>query len=183
MISFEQARRIALDQAGPTWDPDDCGEYTVAGYGYEDATAWRLVDGSRRYFIDGDDGCLLVGQGCTFVDKETGAVFFLNYLDDPAVQPPYDQSVPGPELVQDLRQFRAGFQGAGRRVREDAVAANGLQCVLLEGRVLVRGRYPGVAQQTSHARKRTNTRQPWEEPQHRNPHLVSLQNSGVHRIF
>lgn len=82
MISFEQARRIALDQVGPTWEPDDCGEYTVAGYGYEDATAWRLVDGSRRDVIDGDDGCLLVGQGCTFVDKETGAVFFLNYLDD-----------------------------------------------------------------------------------------------------
>lgn len=82
MITFEQARQIALDQIGPTWEKDDCGEYVVANYGYEDEVAWRMVDGGRRLVIDGDDDCLLIGRGCTFVDKESGELFFLTYLED-----------------------------------------------------------------------------------------------------
>lgn len=83
MISFEQARRLALDRVGPTWEPGHCGEYVVAAYGYEDATAWCLVEGGRRLVIDGDFGCEPVGRGCTLVDKQTGEVFFLTYLEDP----------------------------------------------------------------------------------------------------
>lgn len=82
MISFEETRQIAIDRVGPTWEPGDCGEYTVAPYGYEDATAWLLVDGGRRLVIDGDFDCEPVGRGCTFVDKRTGEVFFLTYLED-----------------------------------------------------------------------------------------------------
>jgi hypothetical protein len=84
MISFLQARQIALARVGPTWEQGGCGEYVVAAYGYEDATAWCLVDGGRRLVIDGDYGCEPVGRGCTFVDKESGEVFFLTYLEDPA---------------------------------------------------------------------------------------------------
>jgi hypothetical protein len=83
MITFEQARQIALSAIGPTWTTDDCGPYTVAAYGYEDAEAWCLVDGPARLVLDGDFGCESVGRGSTFVDKCTGAVFFLTYLEDP----------------------------------------------------------------------------------------------------
>lgn len=82
MITFEQARQIALARIGPTWGDDECGEYTVADYGFEDATAWVLVDGGRRLVIDGDDNCLLIGRGSTFVDKRTGKVFSRTYLED-----------------------------------------------------------------------------------------------------
>lgn len=82
MITFEQARQIALARVGPTWEPDECGEYTVAGYGFEDAAAWVLIDGGRRLVIEGDESCLLIGRGSTFVDKETGEVFSLTYLED-----------------------------------------------------------------------------------------------------
>lgn len=83
MITFEQARQIALARIGPTWGEDECGQYTVADYGYEDATAWVLVDGGARLVTDGDENCLLIGRGSTFVDKETGEVFSLAYLEDP----------------------------------------------------------------------------------------------------
>lgn len=82
MITFEQARQIALARVGPTWAQGDCGEYVVADYGYEDETAWRLVDGSRRLVIDGDYNCEPIGRGSTFVDKITGKVFFRTYLED-----------------------------------------------------------------------------------------------------
>ncbi len=83
MISFEQARQIALNTIGPIWVPDGCGDYVVAEYGYEDDFSWCLVDGPRRLIIDGDSECLPVGRGSTFVDKESGEVFSLTYLEDP----------------------------------------------------------------------------------------------------
>lgn len=83
MISFEQARAIAYGTVGPTWEVGDCGEYTVVEYGYEDDAAWRLVDGGSRIVIEEDYDCNPVGRGCTFVDKQTGAVFFLTYLEAP----------------------------------------------------------------------------------------------------
>lgn len=83
MITFEQARQIALEQIGPTWVVDQCGEYTVAEYGYEDQDSWLLVDGSSRYVIDGDEECLLIGQPCTLVDKRTGELSFPPHLEDP----------------------------------------------------------------------------------------------------
>lgn len=100
MITFEQARRIALDQVGPTWEQDECGEYTVADYGYEDAAAWVLVDGGRRLVVNGDESCLLIGRGSTCVDKETGEVFSLNYLEAPDrfdAMKPVGQHPPDPD--------------------------------------------------------------------------------------
>lgn len=82
MITFEQARKIALGRLGLTWAADDCGEYTVADYGYEDDDAWMLVDGGRRYIVDDDPECVLVGKPCTLVDKRTGELSFPAYLDD-----------------------------------------------------------------------------------------------------
>lgn len=83
MITFERARQIALDTIGPTWVADECGDYVVADYGFQDDRAWCLVDGGRRLIIDGDYSCQLVGRGSTLVDKESGEVFSLNYLEDP----------------------------------------------------------------------------------------------------
>jgi hypothetical protein len=83
MLSFEQAKAIAYDALAPTWVAGECGEYTVADYGYEDETAWLLIDGGSKLVIDGDDSCQLIGRGSTFVDKTTGEVFFLTYLEDP----------------------------------------------------------------------------------------------------
>ena len=83
MITFERARQIALDTIGPTWGTDECGEYVVADYGFQDDRAWCLVDGGRRLVIDGDYSFQLIGRGSTLVDKETGEVSFLNYLEDP----------------------------------------------------------------------------------------------------
>jgi hypothetical protein len=83
MITLEQARHIALDVIGPAWEADECGEYVVADYGYEDPLAWCLVDGGRRHVVDGDFGCELVGRGSTLVDKETGEVYSLTFLEDP----------------------------------------------------------------------------------------------------
>lgn len=83
MITFEQARQIALETIGPTWVTGECGEYVVAAYGYEDDHAWCLVDGGRRLVIDGDYSCQPIGRGSTLVDKESGEVSSLNYLEDP----------------------------------------------------------------------------------------------------
>ena len=83
MITFEHARQIALDTLGRTWASDECGEYVVADYGFEDERAWCLVDGGRRLVIDGGYSCQLMGRGSTLVDKETGEVSSMNYLEDP----------------------------------------------------------------------------------------------------
>jgi hypothetical protein len=83
MITFERARQIALDTFGPTWAADECGEYVVAEYGYEDDRAWCLVDGGSRLVVGGDYSCQLIGRGSTLVDKETGEVSSLSYLEDP----------------------------------------------------------------------------------------------------
>lgn len=83
MLSFDQARKIAYEELAPTWEVGECGEYTVADYGYEDETAWLLIDGGSRLVIDGDYSCQLIGRGSTLVDKRTGEIFSLTYLEDP----------------------------------------------------------------------------------------------------
>lgn len=83
MITFEQARQIALAKIGASWQPDECGEYTVAGYGFEDDLAWCLVDGPARLVLEQDYRCCPVGRGSTLVDKETGEITSLGYLEDP----------------------------------------------------------------------------------------------------
>jgi hypothetical protein len=83
MISFEQARAIAYKVLGSTWEVGNCGAYTVAGYGYEDDTAWLLIDGGSRLVIDQDYSCDPVGRGSTFVDKRTGEIFSLTYWEAP----------------------------------------------------------------------------------------------------
>lgn len=83
MITFERARQIALESIGPTWVTDECSEYVVAGYGFQDDRAWCLVDGGSRLVFDGDCSCQLIGRGSTLVDKRTGEVTSLNYLEDP----------------------------------------------------------------------------------------------------
>lgn len=83
MLSFEQARAAAYEALAPIWEVGECGEYTVAGYGYEDETAWLLIDGGSQLVIDGDYSCELIGRGSTFVDKRTGEIFFLTYLEAP----------------------------------------------------------------------------------------------------
>jgi hypothetical protein len=81
MLSFEEARAIAYEALAATWEIGNCGEYTVAKYGYEDDTAWLLIDGGSRLIIDGDYSCDPVGRGSTFVDKRTGEIYFLTYLE------------------------------------------------------------------------------------------------------
>jgi hypothetical protein len=83
VVTFEQARQIAFDTIGPTWVADECGDYVVGTYGFEDDRDWCLVDGGRRLVIDGDYSCQLIGRGSTLVDKETGEVTSMNYLEDP----------------------------------------------------------------------------------------------------
>lgn len=81
MINFEQARQIALHRLGPRWAADECVEYSVADYGYEDDAAWMLIDGGRRYVVDGDPDCVLVGKPCTLMIKQTGEISFPSYLE------------------------------------------------------------------------------------------------------
>ncbi|MFF2244299.1 hypothetical protein ACFVTM_08990 [Arthrobacter sp. NPDC058130] len=83
MISFEQAKATAYETLAPTWEKGNCGDYTIADYGFEDETAWLLIDGGSKLVIDGDYSCEPVGRGSTFVDKTTGEIFFLTYLEAP----------------------------------------------------------------------------------------------------
>lgn len=46
--SIEQARAIAYKMIGPDWETGSCGEYSVAEYGFEDETAWLLIDGGSK---------------------------------------------------------------------------------------------------------------------------------------
>jgi hypothetical protein len=82
-ISFEQARAIAYERLAPAWEAGDCGEYTVADYGFEDETTWLLIDSGSRLVIDADYGCDLVGRGSTLVDKRTGEIYSVTYLEAP----------------------------------------------------------------------------------------------------
>jgi hypothetical protein len=84
MISFGQARSIAYERLAPDWEAGDCGEYTVADYGFEDETAWLLIDGGSRLVIDEDYGCEPVGRGNTLVDKTTGEIYTVTYVEAPA---------------------------------------------------------------------------------------------------
>ena len=83
MFSFEQARGIAHEALASPWKVGDCGEYTVADYGYEDESAWLLIDGGSKRVIDRDYSCEPVGRGSTFVDKRTGEIYSLTYLEAP----------------------------------------------------------------------------------------------------
>lgn len=82
MITFQRGRQIALGRLGLTWAADECGEYTVVDYGYEDDDAWMLADSGHRYIVDDDPDCVLVGKPFTLVDKRTGELSFPAYLDD-----------------------------------------------------------------------------------------------------
>ncbi|MBT2550573.1 hypothetical protein [Arthrobacter sp. ISL-65] len=55
----------------------------MADYGFEDETVWSLIDGGSRLVIDGDYGCESVGRGSTLVDKKTGEIYFVTYLEAP----------------------------------------------------------------------------------------------------
>lgn len=110
------------------------------------ASTWKTRRPRRGCGVD----CLLHGPEPNATLLNIGQL--VNEMaDGPAepIHPPHNQRVTRPELVQDLRQFRAGFQRPRSRVGEDPVAAGRLQRVLPQGRVLVPGRYPGRAQQIS----------------------------------
>ncbi|MDQ1053076.1 hypothetical protein QE394_001004 [Arthrobacter sp. SORGH_AS 212] len=63
MLSIEQAKKIAYGALTPTWEAGECGDDTVADYGYEDETAWLLIDGGSRLVINRDGSCQLIGRG------------------------------------------------------------------------------------------------------------------------
>jgi len=80
--TFEQARQLALEINAPAWrDLKNRGEYMVADYGYEDADAWRIVDGARE-LLEGDDYDFeVLDQPITLVMKATGELAHVQYLE------------------------------------------------------------------------------------------------------
>ena len=55
----------------------------MADCGFEDETAWSLIDCGSRLVIDGDYSCESVGRGSTLVDKKTGEIYFVTYMEAP----------------------------------------------------------------------------------------------------
>jgi len=78
-----------------------------------------------------------------------------------AVEAPNHEGVSGSELVQELVEFRSGFECAGGGVCKDAIAAGFGECIVLELCVLVAGGNSGVSKEVSHAYKCIDTREVW----------------------
>jgi hypothetical protein len=63
------------------------------------------------------------------------------------VGPPHHERVAPAQRLEDLVQLRAPLQGAGGVVGPDSLAACGRELVDLQVRIMLRGGYPGVAEQ------------------------------------
>jgi hypothetical protein len=82
MITFEQAREIALKANAPLWrDLGNRGEYMVADYGYENADAWLIVDGARELIEGGDYAFDVLDKPITMISKAAGELFRVQYLE------------------------------------------------------------------------------------------------------
>jgi hypothetical protein len=68
MISFEEAKRIALAKIGP-----DCGLVETATI--EKPYGWYFLGQSRAYLETGDTGQMLIGSGGFIVERSDGRVF------------------------------------------------------------------------------------------------------------
>ena len=79
MITFEEARERATASLAPSWN---LGTFMVAEYGFEDADDFLLITGAREAIL-GDELAFIEFSGLvTIVNKETGDVDRLIYLDD-----------------------------------------------------------------------------------------------------
>lgn len=68
------------------------------------------------------------------------------------VQPPDHHRVPGPDLLEEVVEGRSGLQLPAGLVHEDPLTAGGHQRIVLEGRILLVGRHPGIAQPIASSR-------------------------------
>src|SRR3954465_8188103 len=72
------------------------------------------------------------------------------------IQPPNDQGVPGTQVGERLGEAGAFRHGAGHSVGVQLLAAGCRQGVLLEGKGLIKGRDPGVANEHRSNQKSAN---------------------------
>lgn len=78
-VTFDQARQLADDLLRPSWRPDD-GTFAVGPYGWEDGTHWHVVYGAAEAATDSN--YVLMDAPALLVDKSTGAVEQLSYIDN-----------------------------------------------------------------------------------------------------
>jgi hypothetical protein len=82
MITFEQARAAVAAVNEPAWEDDHMpGTYMVAGYGWEDAGAFLVIDGAKEFLVDGNDEYEVMDAPAVFVDKATGTVMEAVFLE------------------------------------------------------------------------------------------------------
>lgn len=81
-LDFDRARRLGLAHVAPTWTPEIDGELYVAPYGAEDDTHFRVIVGAREALVDGNFLFERMDAPVLLVDKVTGEVLELTFLDN-----------------------------------------------------------------------------------------------------
>lgn len=81
MVTFEQARAIALAAIGPDWRPEN-GTLIVSAEGFEDEHYWQVIAGPSEWLNDRDMDFELFDVPALLVHKETGRLTRLSMIEN-----------------------------------------------------------------------------------------------------
>lgn len=78
-MNFSDARRLVESELAPTWRS---GTLATGAVGYEDSRSYLVPFGDSRFIEGGDVRYAQLNAPAAFVDKTTGEVELVNYLDN-----------------------------------------------------------------------------------------------------
>ena len=81
MLTFQQAREAVALHIVPRWPGLEAGRPFVADWGSQDETHWEVIAGAKEYLVDGDQSFVMMDLPVFLVDKRTGDVEEVPFLE------------------------------------------------------------------------------------------------------
>jgi hypothetical protein len=79
MISYMEATEIVTRELADSWEP---GTFYVDPQGFENGELFMVPYGPREWLVDGDETFLLMDSLIALVNKETGELDLVVYLEN-----------------------------------------------------------------------------------------------------
>ena len=79
MISYKEAAQIVTKELGPKWE---FGTFYVESKGYETDEVFMVPYGAKEFLVDDDDDFIVTNSPVALVNKETGELNLVVYLDN-----------------------------------------------------------------------------------------------------
>jgi hypothetical protein len=91
ILTFDDARRLVASQLAPSW-PANLGTFYVSPKGWANSTHYRVDIGPREWMVDGDIDFRPWDSPVVLVEKATGHVKRLPWIDAPTGMVPISAS-------------------------------------------------------------------------------------------